>query len=57
MTNGGDPSFGADSCGYTSLLATGPDSFIIAYSHFKHRTKDGPRKAILIREITVQKAK
>lgn len=48
---------GADSCGYTSLLATGPDSFIIAYSHFKHKTKDGPRKAILIREVTVRRAK
>lgn len=47
---------GADTCGYTSLLATGPDSFIIAYSHFKHRTADGQtRKAILIREVKVQR--
>ena len=45
--------FGADTCGYTSLLATGPDSFIIAYSHFKHKTENGPRKAILIREVKV----
>lgn len=43
-----------DTCGYTSLLATGPDSFIIAYSHFKHTTDQGlVRKAILIREIQV----
>ena len=48
---------GADSCGYTGLLATGPDSFIIAYSHFKHRTADGQtRKAIMIREVKVQRA-
>lgn len=42
---------GADTCGYTSLLATGPDSFIIAYSDFKHRNEDGQtRKGILVRE-------
>jgi hypothetical protein len=47
---------GDDSCGYTSLLTTGPDSFIIAYSHFKHRTADGQtRKAILVREVKVQR--
>lgn len=47
---------GADTCGYTGLLATGPDSFIIAYSHFKHRTEDGQtRKAILIREVKVRR--
>ena len=45
---------GADTCGYTSLLATGPDSFLIAYSHFKHDTTEGPRKAILLREVTVK---
>ncbi|MBP6963557.1 MAG: exo-alpha-sialidase [Armatimonadetes bacterium] len=46
----------ADTCGYTSLLATGPDSFLIAYSHFKHQTSDGQlRKAILLREITVRR--
>lgn len=45
----------ADACGYTSLLATGPDSFLIAYSHFKHQTADGLiRKAILLREVTVK---
>ncbi len=45
---------GADTCGYTGLLATGPDSFLIAYSHFKHLTESGPRKAILVREVTVK---
>lgn len=53
--DGNSASFGADSCGYTSLIATGPDTFIIAYSDFKHKTGNGPRKAILIREIKVQK--
>ncbi len=40
------------SCGYTSLLATGPDSFLIAYSDFKHRAPGGAfRKAIKVREV------
>jgi len=57
MTETRDVWTDADSCGYTSLIATGPDSFIIAYSHFKHHTKDGPRKAILVREVQVRQAK
>ena len=45
-----------DTCGYTSLVATGPNRFIIAYSHFKHVTDEGlVRKAILIREVRVDK--
>ena len=45
---------GADSCGYTGLVATGPDRFLIAYSHFKHRNDQGElRKAILVREVRV----
>ena len=52
--DGNNANFGADTCGYTSLLATGPDSFIIAYSDFKHRIQTGEtRKAILIREVKV----
>ncbi len=44
-----------DTCGYTSLLATGPDSFLIAYSHFKHPADDGQLvKAIKLREVTVK---
>lgn len=50
-------SVSADTCGYPSLLATGPDSFLIAYSHFKHPTESGPRKAILLREVKVSKSK
>lgn len=43
-----------DTCGYTGLVATGPDSFLIAYSHFKHKTERGDvRKAILVREVKV----
>ena len=46
---------GADTCGYTSLLATGPDSFMIAYSHFKHPIEKGEvRKAIMVREVLVR---
>lgn len=47
-----------DTCGYTSLVATGPDSFLVAYSHFKHPNDKGePRKAILLREVKVQTAR
>ena len=42
------------SCGYTGLLASGPDSFLLIYSDFKHLNQDGEeRKAIKIREIKV----
>jgi hypothetical protein len=45
---------GEDSCGYTSLVATGPDTFLIAYSHFRHpNEKSEPRKAIMVREVRV----
>jgi hypothetical protein len=48
----------ADSCGYTSLLATGPDRFLIAYSHFKHDTGGGQtHKAILVREVEVRRTR
>ncbi len=41
----------ADTCGYTSLLATCPDRFLIVNPHFKHDVGDGQtRKAILVRE-------
>jgi hypothetical protein len=40
--------------GYTSLVATGRDSFLIAYDQFDYPNADGaPRKTILVREITV----
>lgn len=46
----------ASSCGYTRLLATGPDSFLIVYSDFRHVNESGEvRKAIKVREITVRR--
>ena len=43
------------SCGYTSLLATGRDRFLIIYSDFKHPTPAGElRKAIKVREVIVR---
>ena len=43
------------SCGYTSLLATGPDRFLISYSDFKYRNAAGEiRKAIKVREAIVR---
>lgn len=42
------------SCGYTGLLATGANSFIIVYSDFMFKTRQGDiRKAIKVREVTV----
>ncbi|MGA2619596.1 MAG: sialidase family protein [Thermoguttaceae bacterium] len=46
------------SCGCTSLLATGQDSFLLAYSEFERPNAKGqPAKAILVRKITVDAAK
>jgi hypothetical protein len=45
----------AVSCGYTSLLATGPDRFLIIYSDFKYKNAAGEiRKAIKVREVIVR---
>jgi len=42
----------ATTCGYTKLVATGPDRFLIIYSDFHHRDDDWVlRKAIKVREI------
>jgi hypothetical protein len=42
------------SCGYTGLLATGPDRFLIVYSDFRYVTEAGTiRKAIKVREVIV----
>lgn len=42
------------SCGYTGLLATGPDRFLIVYSDFRFVTEQGAlRKAIKVREVIV----
>jgi hypothetical protein len=44
----------AVSCGYTSLLATGPDKFLVIYSDFMFKNAQGEiRKAIKVREVTV----
>ena len=43
-------------CGYASLLATGPNSFLVAYSDFKFLNDNNEeRKAVKVREITVNK--
>lgn len=40
--------------GYTCLIPTGPDRFLIAYDQFDYPNAQGePRKTILVREITV----
>lgn len=42
------------SCGYTELLATGPDRFLLIYSDFKFKNdKNEIRKAIKVREVIV----
>ena len=41
-------------CGYTTLLATGPDRFLVAYADFYHRAADWTlHKAIKVREVRV----
>ena len=41
-------------CGYTGLLATGTDKFLVIYSDFAHKNEQGEiRKAIKVREIKV----
>ena len=43
------------SCGYTGLIATGPDRFLIVYSDFKYENAAKEiRKAIKVREVIVQ---
>lgn len=42
------------SCGYTGLLATGPNKFLIIYSDFRYKNSNNEdRKAIKVREVTV----
>ncbi|MCL2304650.1 MAG: glycoside hydrolase [Planctomycetaceae bacterium] len=46
----------AASCGYTDLLAAGPDSFFVIYSDFRHLNQNNEeRKAIKVRKIKVTK--
>lgn len=43
------------SCGYTRLLATGPDRFLVVYSDFKFENEAREiRKAIKVREVIVK---
>lgn len=45
------------SCGYTHLLAAGPDRFLLIYSDFRYTNEAGEvRKAIKVREVTVTPA-
>ncbi len=42
------------SCANTSVVVTGPDRFLVAYSDFQHRNAAGQRcKAICVREVAV----
>ncbi len=42
------------SCGYTRLLATGSNKFLVVYSDFNYKNKAGEiRKAIKVREVTI----
>lgn len=44
----------AVSCGYPSIIASGPDKFLLVYSDFKYENEMGQtRKAIKVREVTI----
>jgi hypothetical protein len=45
----------AGTCGYTGLLPTGPDRFLMTYSNFEYPTAAGRRKAIMVREVRVER--
>lgn len=46
---------GQVSCGYTGILPTGKNRFLIVYSDFKNRNDKGKiRKAIMVREVFVE---
>jgi hypothetical protein len=53
----GNPKIVSDhTCGYTSLLATGPDSLLLAYSDFDYTLEDGNQhKAITVQRIRFSK--
>ncbi|MCE5345233.1 MAG: glycoside hydrolase [Bacteroidales bacterium] len=43
------------SCGYTEIIPSGPDSFLLIYSDFKYKISGGKlRKAVKVREIKVR---
>ncbi|MFH1475869.1 MAG: sialidase family protein [Verrucomicrobiota bacterium] len=44
-----------DTCGNCTVLKTGPDRFLVAYSDFRHLNADGQRcKAICVREVIIK---
>jgi hypothetical protein len=46
-----------NTCGYTDLVATGSDRFLLVYSHFRHKDDGGQmRKAIKVCEVRVHPA-
>lgn len=54
VIRGDHASIQADTCGYTDLLATGPDEATLVYSNFKYRLPDGQgAKSIETRRIRV----
>jgi hypothetical protein len=45
----------AVSCGYTEIIPSGSDKFLLIYSDFTHKIENGEiRKAIKVRQITVK---
>jgi hypothetical protein len=47
-----------DTCGYTGLLSTSPDEFLLVYADTSyHDEKDRLRKRIMVREIDVERTK
>lgn len=45
-----------DTCGNCTVLKTGPDRFLVAYSDFRHINAAGQRcKAICVREVRVNR--
>lgn len=53
IRRGGSRRVTKETCGYTSIINVDANSFLLAYSDFQHKGKDGKqRKAILVRKIT-----
>ena len=46
-----------NTCGYTDVLTTGPDRFLLVYADFRYQHEGQRHKAILLREIVVKKAR
>lgn len=47
---------GATTCGYTTLEPIGPNTFLLAYSDFRHKNVKGEAcKTILVRPVTVRR--